>query len=101
MKKVNKMIKDTEVVIMEKRNELRKLMIDFDNELDVAVNSTINTHLESTQRYVSKLKEPFLREIISSTQNNSLKNKYSASDILDVLEKVEAFLSNQKLGDKE
>lgn len=95
------MIKDTEVVIMEKRNELRKLMIDFDNELDVAVNSTVNTCLEATERYVSKLKEPFLREIISSMQNNSLKNKYSASDILDVLEKVEVFLSNQKLGGEE
>lgn len=95
------MIKDTEVVIMEKRNELRKLMIDFDNELDVAVDSTVNTYLEATARYVSKLKEPFLREIISSMQNNSLKNKYSASDILDVLEKVEVFLSNQKLGGEE
>lgn len=95
------MIKDTEVVIMEKRNELRKLMIDFDNELDVAVNSTVNTYLEATERYVSKLKEPFLREIISSMQNNSSKNKYSASDILDVLEKVEMFLSNQKLGGEE
>ena len=95
------MIKDTEVVIMEKRNELRKLMIDFDNELDVAVNSTVNTYLEATERYVSKLKEPFLREIVSSMQNNSLKNKYNASDILDVLEKVEVFLSNQKPGDKE
>lgn len=95
------MIKDTEVVIMEKRNELRKLMIDFDNELDVAIDSTVNIHLEATERYVSKLKEPFLREIVSSMQNNSLKNKYNASDILDVLEKVEVFLSNQKLGDKE
>lgn len=95
------MIKDTEVVIMEKRNDLRKLMIDFDNELDVAVNSTVNTYLEATERYVSKLKEPFLREIISSMQNNSLKNKYSASDILDVLEKVEVFLNNQKLGGEE
>lgn len=95
------MIKDTEVVIMEKRNDWRKLMINFDNELDVAVNSTVNSYLEATERYISKLKEPFLREIISSMQNNSLKNKYSASDILDVLEKVEVFLSNQKLGGKE
>ena len=95
------MIKDTQVVIMEKREEMRKLMIDFDKELESAMIETVNSPLEATEKYVSSLKKPFLRELIENMSTNSIENKYNASDVLCVLEKVEVFLSNQKMGEVE
>lgn len=38
---------------------------------------------------ISKQKEPYLKEILDSYQNNStLENKYNASDILTILEDI-------------
>lgn len=42
---------------------------------------------------ISKQKEPFLREILDATRNSTqLERKYTASDILTILEKLQESL---------
>lgn len=44
---------------------------------------------KNTATIISKQKDPYLKEILDSYQNNStLENKYNASDILTILEDI-------------
>lgn len=62
--------------------KIEKLLIDITNDIKY------NFKKDAT-KIISKQKDPYLKEILDSYQNNStLENKYNASDILTILENI-------------
>lgn len=73
------------------------------NELKENLTNTINQFIEETKqnrshqisRKIAALKEPYLREILTTAQtNSSLDKNYTASDILTVLEELDDFVNH-------
>lgn len=70
----------TESLAAQMRNNLREILNEIYREIDLKI---------------SEQKEPYLREILEATRNGTqLKAKYTASDILTVLEKLQESLPN-------
>ena len=63
-------------------NEIKELVQNVTNDIKY------NFKKDAT-KIISKQKDPYLKEILDSYQNNStLENKYNASDILTILENI-------------
>ena len=70
----------TESLAAQMRNNLREILNEIYREIDLKI---------------SEQKEPYLREILEATRNGTqLEAKYTASDILTVLEKLQESLPN-------
>ena len=73
-----KIMEKTENLTSHIRNNLRVILNEIYHEMDLEI---------------SKQKEPFLREILDATRNSmQLEAKYTASDILTVLETLQESL---------
>lgn len=73
-----KIMEKTENLTSHIRNNLRVILNEIYHEMDLEI---------------SKQKEPFLREILDATRNSTqLERKYTASDILTILEKLQESL---------
>lgn len=70
-----KIMEKTENLTFHIRNNLRVILNEIYREMDLKI---------------SEQKEPFLREILEATRNGTqLEAKYTASDILTILEKLQ------------
>jgi hypothetical protein len=68
----------TEKLTAQMRNNLREILNEIYREMDLQI---------------SQQKEPYLREILEATRNNTqIEAKYTASDILTILEKLQESL---------
>lgn len=68
----------TESLAAQMRNNLREILNEIYREMDLQI---------------SQKKEPYLREILEATRNSTqLEAKYTASDILTILEKLQESL---------
>lgn len=68
----------TEILAAQMRNNLREILNEIYREMDLQI---------------SQKKEPYLREILEATRNSTqLEAKYTASDILTILEKLQESL---------
>ena len=68
----------TEKLTAQMRNNLREILNEIYREMDLQI---------------SQQKEPYLREILEATRNGTqLEAKYTASDILTILEKLQESL---------
>lgn len=68
----------TEKLTAQMRNNLREILNEIYREMDLQI---------------SQKKEPYLREILEATRNGTqLEAKYTASDILTILEKLQESL---------
>lgn len=68
----------TEKLTAQMRNNLREILNEIYREMDLQI---------------SQQKEPYLREILDATRNSTqLEPKYTASDILTILEKLQESL---------
>ena len=62
--------------------EIKQVIQDIANDIEYDFKNEVG-------RIISKQKNPYLKEILDSYQNNStLEKKYTASDILTILEKI-------------
>lgn len=62
--------------------EIKQIIQDITNDIKY-------NFKKEASRIISKQKDPYLKEILDSYQNNStLENKYNASDILTILETI-------------
>lgn len=70
-----KIMEKTENLAAQMRNNLREILNEIYREMNLKI---------------SEQKEPFLREILEATRNGTqLEAKYTASDILTILEKLQ------------
>lgn len=80
-------------------HELKKNITITVNQFATAIESTLETKQQDRSRQISRkiaaLKEPYLRDILTAAQTNSpLDKKYTASDILTVLEELDDFVND-------
>lgn len=81
--------------IHELKENIAKTIDQFIEDAELKIESEQQYRSHQISRKIAALKEPYLRKILTATQtNSSLKKKYTASDILTVLEELDDFVND-------
>lgn len=81
--------------IHELKENIAKAVNQFVDDAELKIESEQQYRSHQISRKIAALKEPYLRKILTATQtNSSLKKKYTASDILTVLEDLDDFVND-------
>lgn len=92
---------DIALLTMELQTDVKKLAREFTEQAELAIVHERNYLAETALKEVADMKEPYLKELLDSMRGQPLEAKYTASDILTVLESVESLLEKYKVAVEE
>lgn len=84
---------DIKLTTKELEKDMNILFEKFIEEMEQSIKSERTQHKKEILDELSRLKEPFLRDILKATgENKPLAKEYDATTILDILNKVGDFV---------